>query len=214
MQQSDKLQLCRSSGRVHRGSKAFDSWHLRWDAAAAPGEAEPITAIEAVRRLSAAGQLRLVPVAIIGPKEADEAQLATAEGLGQRLTEAGFTLLCGGRGGVMEAASRGCRAAGGAMIGILPGDEWREANDHVAIPIATGLGVARNAVIARAALALVAIGGGHGTLTEMAFGMHFNRLVLALEGAPEVPGAVVCADVDEVETRIARRLLALDRVTP
>ncbi len=208
---SDELRLCSRSGRLHRGSEVFDPWQLRWAAAVAPAESEPVTATEAVQRLSASGLLRGVPIAIIGPKEANAAQLATAEALGRRLTETGFKLICGGRIGVMEAASRGCRAAGGSMIGILPDDEWYDANDHVAIPIATGLGPARNAIIARAAIALVAIGGGHGTLTEMAFGMHFDRLVLALQGAPEVPGAIVCEDVEEARVRIARRLLSLDR---
>jgi hypothetical protein len=92
----------------------------------------------------------------------------------------------------------------------LPGDEWDEANPYVAIPLATGLGPARNAVIARAAIALIAVGGGYGTLSEMAFGLHFNRLVVALEDAPEVPGALRFGDVEPALERVALRILALD----
>src|SRR5690606_18071116 len=102
---------------------------------------------------------------------------------------------------------KGAFEAGGSPIGLLPDTEWDAANPYVAIPIATGIGQARNALIARACLVLVAVGGGYGTLSEMAFGLHFERLVLTLDKAPPVDGAVACAGVAEVLERIAGRLL-------
>ncbi len=204
------LTVTRDSARLYRGDEAFDPWHLRWTLGQGPTpQTDPVTPLEALAWLYRQPNARRVPLAIIGPKVADERQVAVAEALGRRLGELRVPLITGGRSGVMEAASRGCLLAGGMPIGILPGDEWDTANDYVTIPLATGLGPARNAVIARAAFALVAIGGEYGTLSEMAFGLHFNRLVLALENAPSVPGAIHCADGDEVLTRVAERLFAL-----
>ncbi|BBK30478.1 hypothetical protein EDC65_2080 [Stella humosa] len=195
---------------LHRYGARFDGWALAWAPAAVPApvppDAQPVSAttgLEYVLR----GRARRVPVGIIGPREATPAQLALAEALGARLGEIGLQLLCGGRGGVMEAACKGNLEAGGSPIGLLPDTEWDAANPYVAIPIATGIGQARNALIARACLVLVAVGGGYGTLSEMAFGLHFDRLVLTLDKAPAVDGAVACASVDEAMDRIADHLL-------
>jgi uncharacterized protein (TIGR00725 family) len=88
----------------------------------------------------------------------------------------------------MEAACEGAGSADGLSVGLLPDDEWQAANRFVTIPIATGIGVARNAIIARAGLALVAIGGGYGTLSEIALALQFGRPVLTLLDAPAVSG--------------------------
>ena len=93
----------------------------------------------------------------------------------------------------------------------MPDEEWSAANPYVAIPLATGIGPARNAIIARAAEVLIAVGGGYGTLSEMAYGLHFDRLVLTLGDAPAVPGAIACASVEEALDRACHRLLRLDR---
>ena len=95
--------------------------------------------------------------------------------LGRGLAGLGVVVLCGGLVGVMTAVSRGAAEAGGTVVGVLPNGDWRTANPWVTIPIATGIGVARNAVIARAALALVAVGGGYGTLSEIAFGLQDRK---------------------------------------
>lgn len=160
------------------------------------------------RRAAAAGRHHRAGDA--GPEAA-----AAAEAVATALAAMGFPLICGGRGGVMQAASRGCAAAGGLMIGLLPSAEWREANPEVTVPLATGLGEARNAIIACAGLALVAVGGGgtpysYGTASEMALGLRHGRLVLGLAGAPELPGVVRCTGVVEACTRVAARYLALD----
>ncbi len=189
----------------------FDPWDLAWHAATLPEgliEADPQ---EALAWLFAQPKVRRVPLAVIGPKAASESQCRTAETLGRRLAKLGMTMITGGRGGVMEAASRGNLEAGGLPIGILPDEEWRSANDYVALPITTGLGVARNAVIARAAFALIAIGGEYGTLSEMALGLHFDRLVIALQGAPSIAGAHELDTLDQALDLVALRLFAMDR---
>jgi uncharacterized protein (TIGR00725 family) len=110
----------------------------------------------------------------------------------------------------MTAVSKGAAEAGGIVVGVLPEGDWRTANPWVTIPIATGIGVARNALIARAALALVAIGGGYGTISEMAFGLQFGKPVLALgaEAAP-VAGVELMPSVDAALDRVARVVLEL-----
>lgn len=185
----------------------FDAWALSWEAAGAPAGAARVTAIEAIRRVASAGRMRRVPVGIIGPKVATPDQLRIAEFLGGELARLGLQLLCGGKTGVMEAACKGCSEAGGTPIGLLPDDEWTAANDYVAIPIPTGIGPARNAIIARGCQILIAIGGGHGTLSEMALALHFDRPVLSLGGAPVVEGAWVCETSGEALERMAEYLL-------
>lgn len=162
------------------------------------------------RRLAAEGARRL-PVGIIGPNEALPTELGFAEAVGAGLAGLGLPLICGGRGGCMEAASRGAAGAGGLVIGILPSGDWSTANAHVAVPIATGLGEARNAIIASACFALVAVGGGHGTLSEMALGLKMGRLVIAMPTAVPVVGALACATVAEAVDAVASRYLELDR---
>lgn len=185
----------------------FDAWAMVWRLGDTPADAVAVSAVEALRRLAANGGIRRVPVGIIGPKIATDDELAMAEHIGGELARLGLQLLCGGRNGVMEAACKGCSDAGGMAIGLLPDEEWTAANDYVAIPIATGIGPARNAIIARSCQILIAIGGGHGTLSEMALGLHFNRPVLALGNTPPVDGATLCQDAGEALARLAGYIL-------
>ena len=196
-----------SEKAVFGPSGRFDAWALAWRPGDKPRDAGPVTAVEALRRLAANGGIRRVPVGIIGPKIATDDELAMAEHIGGELARLGLQLLCGGRNGVMEAACKGCSDAGGMAIGLLPDEEWTAANDYVAIPIATGIGPARNAIIARGCQILIAIGGGHGTLSEMALGLHFNRPVLALGNTPPVDGATLCQDAGEALARVAEFIL-------
>jgi uncharacterized protein (TIGR00725 family) len=123
-------------------------------------------------------------VAVIGdgdPRGPDAHRiLDLAEQVGRFLARGGAVVVTGGLGGVMEAASRGAAAAGGLTVGILPGADAGEANDYVRIPVATGLGVARNLVVVTAADAVVAIGGRHGTLSEIGLALRMGRSVVAL----------------------------------
>lgn len=133
-----------------------------------------------------------------------------AEMVGRLLAEGGAILICGGMGGVMAAACRGARAVGGLTIGVLPGFSARDANPYVDIPIVTGLGEARNLIIVRTAVAIIAIGGEFGTLSEIAFALKLGRLVvglgtweLAREGRPSQ--AILRAETPEEAVRLAMR---------
>jgi uncharacterized protein (TIGR00725 family) len=209
---STPLYYCPESATLRLAGRRFDCWNLAWrdDDTPLPGEAQPLSARAAVAQLHSAGLVRAVPVGVIGPKAATTEQLELAEKLGRRIAALGLQLLCGGKNGVMETVCRGNLEAGGRPIGLIPDEEWEPGNAYVSVPIATGIGPARNAIVARGCFALVAIGGGYGTLSEMALGLHFNRLVLAVDDAPQVEGAIRCRDLEEVEERLAQRFLKLD----
>ena len=149
-----------------------------------------------------------VPVAVIGPREATPAQYACAQAIGRGIAEMGLALICGGRAGVMEAACKGAAEAGGVAIGVLPDSDPAPANPYASVVLATGIGEARNAVIAQAALCLVAIGDNFGTLSEVALGRRFGKLVIGLEGAAQVEGVMQVATPAEALARVARCALA------
>ena len=119
-------------------------------------------------------------IAVCGAGNCDAPTAAQAEEVGRLLAEAGAILLCGGLGGVMEAAARGARNAGGLTVGLLPGGDRSAANPYIAIPIATGLGEARNVVIVTAADAVIAIAGEYGTLSEIALARKLGKRVVGL----------------------------------
>jgi uncharacterized protein (TIGR00725 family) len=121
-------------------------------------------------------------VAVVGPGDATASELTAAAAVGGELARADVVLVCGGLGGVMEAACRGAREAGGTTVGILPGYDRAAANPFVDVAIATGLGEARNALVVRSADALVAVGGGYGTLSEVAFALKAGKRVVGLGG--------------------------------
>jgi len=120
-------------------------------------------------------------IGVIGSNTAVGEIYALAEEVGRRIAKAGAHLICGGLGGVMEAACKGAAEAGGLTIAILPGDDPRSANRYVAVPIATGLGIARNVIIVRASDVLIAISGGYGTLNEIAAALKLEKPVVGLE---------------------------------
>jgi hypothetical protein len=119
-------------------------------------------------------------VAVIGAAEATAAETEAATEVGRLLAEAGAVLVCGGLGGVMDAAARGCETAGGTSVGILPGDDRTSASPSLSVAISTGLGEARNALVVRAADAVIAIGGGFGTLSEIGLALKMGRPVVGL----------------------------------
>jgi uncharacterized protein (TIGR00725 family) len=120
-------------------------------------------------------------VGVIGASHPSEKGYAAALEVGRLIARKGWVLVCGGLGGVMEAASRGCAEEGGTVLGILPGPERDEANPFVTLPLPTNLGHARNVVIAHCAQALIAVEGEYGTLSEMAVALKLGRPVVALE---------------------------------
>ncbi len=178
---------------------------------AGPGDdqdTESMTALAAVTWLQTeSGQAFRVPVGVVGPRTPNRTQEETAEVLGLGLAQMGLVVLCGGREGVMEAVCKGVADGGGTSVGLLPDEAWSAANPYVSLPLATGLGVARNAVIARAAFCLVAVGGGYGTTSEIAFALQFGRSVFGLAEAPALPGVIQLDSVEAALSAVAQCLL-------
>jgi uncharacterized protein (TIGR00725 family) len=121
-----------------------------------------------------------VQISVIGAGQGEEEILRDAEEVGRRIAEAGAVLVCGGRTGVMEAASRGASEAGGTVLGVLPTSDPEDANPYVTHVIATGIGHARNLAVVGSGDAVIAIGGEWGTLSEIAFARRLERPVIAL----------------------------------
>lgn len=147
-------------------------------------------------------------VAVVGGGFCSPQEAILADRVGRHLAQAGAILICGGMGGVMAAACRGAKSAGGLTIGVLPGFSAEDANPQVDIPIVTGLGEARNVIIVRSAAAVIAVGGEFGTLSEIAFALKLGRPVIGLgswelakEGRPSQ--AIVKAQTPEEATQLA-----------
>jgi uncharacterized protein (TIGR00725 family) len=119
-------------------------------------------------------------VAVVGGGTCSAEAARLAEAVGRGLAGRGAVLVCGGLGGVMEAACRGAKSAGGLTVGILPGDDRRSANPHVDIPVVTGMGHARNAIVAKTAQAVIAVDGSYGTLSEIALALQNGIAVIGL----------------------------------
>ena len=119
-------------------------------------------------------------IAVIGGGTCTAEETAVALETGRLLAQHGAVLVCGGLGGVMEAAAKGAKANGGTTVGILPGADPAAANAHIDVPLATGLGEMRNFLIVRTAHALIAIGGGVGTLSEIALAQRIGKPVVGL----------------------------------
>jgi uncharacterized protein (TIGR00725 family) len=144
-------------------------------------------------------------IGVIGPGEASAAELESAEEVGAGLASLGAVVVTGGLGGVMEAACRGARSRRGRTLGILPGEDREAANGWVEIAVATGLGELRNGLIVRACDALVAVGGGYGTLSEVALALRLGRPVVGL-GTWAVHGVDEVTTPEEAVERVARML--------
>lgn len=172
---------------------------IKWSTAA-------YDALQALASRQAGARKHVTPVGLIGPREATADQLAAAKSIAYVLAGAGMALLCGGKGGVMEAAACGAKAAGGVVIGLLPEDDAAAANEYLTVALPTGLGITRNALIARASVCLIAVGGGLGTLSEMALGLQWGKPIFALLGAPHVAGAEQFDDPDALVVRVANWL--------
>jgi uncharacterized protein (TIGR00725 family) len=149
--------------------------------------------------------------AVAGPSVCDEATAALARAVGRGLAEAGFTVVTGGEGGAMEHASHGAREAGGTVVGVVPGTDRSHANVHADVTVVTGVGHARNLAVVASGDVLVAVGGGWGTLSEIALAGVLGRPVVAVAGwrlahAGELPGEVHYTDTAEEAVATAARL--------
>ncbi len=152
--------------------------------------------------------MRPYRVAVIGAGEASAEEYDAALALGAALAERGAVVVCGGRTGVMEAVARGASEAGGLTVGILPERDAAEANPWIVLPLPTGMGEARNALVVRAAEAVVAVGGGWGTLSEIALARKMGLPVATL-GAPPASGL----DLPRLDTPFAAAAWALERAS-
>ena len=119
-------------------------------------------------------------IAVIGGGEVSPQVVALAEEVGREIARRGAVLVCGGLGGVMEAACRGASSEGGLTIGILPGENRQAANPYVRIPIVTGIGYARNVAVVKSAQAVIAVDGSYGTLSEIGHALQSGIPVIGL----------------------------------
>jgi uncharacterized protein (TIGR00725 family) len=152
-------------------------------------------------------------IAVIGKGAPDEELVPLAEEVGRRIAEAGAILVCGGMGGIMEAASRGAHEAGGEVIGIVPGEDPASGNPHVTHAVATGIGHARNLAVVASGDAVIAIGGEWGTLAEIGFARRLGRTVAALRswtvsGSGEMKEAPGIEAVTNAQAAVERALEA------
>ncbi|WP_420265188.1 TIGR00725 family protein [Candidatus Magnetominusculus dajiuhuensis] len=138
----------------------------------------------------------MVIVGVIGGRDVSPWHLGEAEKVGRLVALKGGLLICGGLEGVMEAVCKGAKKGGGLTVGVLPQGDKKHANRYVDIPIATGMGAARNAIIAQTADVLIAIGGSYGTLSEIAYALQFNKPVIGLK-TWDVEGVIVAETAAE-----------------
>jgi len=155
-------------------------------------------------------------VAVCGPGVASDEETAAAREIGRLLAEGGAVVVCGGRGGVMDAAARGAREGGGLSVGLLPDDDRAGAGQHLTVSLPTGLGETRNALVARSADALVAVGGEFGTLSEIAFALKLGKPVVGLRTWELAKDGESSDAIVRVETpkEAAARALALTSARP
>jgi uncharacterized protein (TIGR00725 family) len=155
---------------------------------------------------------RLRLMSVIGAGQCDARTAEMAERVGYELARRGWGVVCGGLGGVMEAACRGARRAGGLTVGILPGDEPGAANPYVDVVIPTGMGEMRNALVVRAGEAAIAVAGEYGTLSEIALALRMGKPVVGLhtwtllkDGVPDA-GIIPAESPEEAVEKVLRAL--------
>ena len=146
-------------------------------------------------------------IGVIGQYKCDSKLYKRAEGVGKEIARRGHTLVCGGMGGVMEAACKGAKSVGGLTVGILPGKDKSEGNKFVDVPIVTAMSHARNAIIVRTADAVIAVGGKYGTLSEIGLALSISKKVYGL-GTWKIPGVIPVASpqqaLDKIEEEFSK----------
>jgi uncharacterized protein (TIGR00725 family) len=137
-----------------------------------------------------------IRVGVIGGSKPDAASRQLAFRVGKLIAERNAILVCGGLSGVMEAASRGAKQAGGLTLGILPGSKPSDANPYIDISLATGLGYTRNSLVALNSDVLIAVDGEYGTLSEIAYGIIYGKRVIGL-GTWTIEGVIPVKTAEE-----------------
>lgn len=141
-------------------------------------------------------------IGVIGAGQCDSNIYQLATEVGDEIAKRGAILVCGGLGGVMEAAAEGASMAGGLTVGILPGPSIKSANQYIKIPVATDMGQARNVIIAHTADALVAVAGGAGTLSEIGHALKIGKPVVGLQTIPDLKGVHYVGTAQEAVARV------------
>ena len=147
-------------------------------------------------------------IGVIGAAHPSPQGLALAESIGREIARRDAVLVCGGLGGVMEAAAKGAFEAGGEVVGVLPGPESTSANPFITIAVPTNMGHARNVIIAHTAEALIAVEGEYGTLSETAIGLKLGKPVIVLPGARTVTGTL---SADSADTAVSIAFESLNK---
>ncbi len=136
-------------------------------------------------------------IGVIGASNPTLSGMRTAEAVGREIAKHGAVVVCGGLGGVMEAASKGAIEAGGEVMGVLPGPDASSANAYVSLPVPTNMGHARNVIIAHTAEALIAVEGEYGTFSEAAIALKLGKRVVVLPGGPNMEGTTPASTAEE-----------------
>ncbi len=154
------------------------------------------------------GRMMRAPIGVIGPREATDAQIEMAYALGKEFATLGLSVICGGRQGVMEAVCKGVYEKGGISVGLLPEGDFNTANPYVTVPVATGIGIARNALISRAAVLVIAVGGGLGTISEIALSLQFGKKVFTICDAPFIEGVQEFNDLGVLKKAVLEHIFS------
>lgn len=144
-------------------------------------------------------------IGVIGTSQATNEELKIAEEVGKEIAKNNGILVCGGEGGVMEAACKGAKSANGLTIGIIPGFSARDANPYVDVPVITGMSHARNIIVVRTSNAIIAIGGSYGTLSEIAFALGLGVPIIGLN-TWEVSSDIISASTPKEAVKMAYNL--------
>ncbi len=136
-------------------------------------------------------------IGVIGGSVCGEEEYELSREVGKLIAKNRAILICGGMGGVMEAACKGAKESGGITVGVLPTFERESANPYVQIPVVTGMGIGRNIIIVRSAQSIIAINGKYGTLSEIAYALQLEKPVIALKPWVEIPGMKIVQNPEE-----------------
>ncbi|MEE8167787.1 MAG: TIGR00725 family protein [Candidatus Hydrothermarchaeales archaeon] len=153
----------------------------------------------------------MLQIAVIGSSDAAKEIYDMAEEVGREIGRAGCVVVCGGLGGVMEASAKGAKEEGGITVGILPGVDSSDANNYIDIKVVTAASHARNAIIARTADALIAVGGGFGTLSEIALALNIGKPVVVLKGVEGIPHLLEIKELFSAENPKEAVKLAIEK---
>ncbi len=149
----------------------------------------------------------MLQVAVVGSERCDERLYQIAYDVGRLLAERGCVVINGGLGGVMEASSAGAKLKGGLTVGVIPSDRKEDANQYTDVVIVTNMGHARNVIIAQSCDAMIAVGGGYGTISEMAIALKLDKRVVAIEPEVVLPNLIIAKDAEEAVEKALEGLI-------